>query len=113
MNESCLPELSSEQFTAALAEDALCVIEFYARWCTPCRMMEPVLCELAQEYAGKVGFFRADTDKLAEAAEKYGVDTLPCVLFFKNGEVAERSSGAKTKQSLKNRIDRVLQVQGK
>lgn len=109
MNESCLPELSGEQFAAALAEDALCVVEFYAHWCTPCRMMEPVLCELAKEYAGSASFYRADTDKLSEAAEKYGVDTLPCVLFFKNGEVAERASGAKTKQSLKNRLERVLQ----
>lgn len=109
MKGTGLPELAGERFAETIAEETPCVVEFYARWCAPCGMMEPVLCELAEEYAGQARFYRADTDKMADVAEKYGVDTLPCVLFFLRGEAKERASGAKTKQSLKNRIERVLQ----
>jgi len=108
MSERRLPQLTEETFERTVAEGGLCVVEFYADWCTPCGMMEPVLLSLSDEYAGRVRFYRADADVLTELAERCDVTTLPCVLLFDKGELKDRTSGAKTRQSLKDRIECAL-----
>ncbi|MBR1758643.1 MAG: thioredoxin [Lachnospiraceae bacterium] len=74
------------------------VVDFNATWCGPCKMMAPVLDDLANEYAGKVEFFGCDVDENQYLAQEYGIMSIPCLGFFKNGEQLDQSIGFKPKQ---------------
>lgn len=84
------------------------VIDFWAEWCGPCRMIGPIIEELADEYSGKVAIGKCDVDDNDAIATKYGVRNIPTILFIKNGEVVDKQVGAVSKDVLKGKIDQLL-----
>ena len=84
------------------------VVDFWAEWCGPCKMIAPVLDELAGEYDGKVKIGKVNIDEYQQLAITYGINSIPTLLFFKNGEVADQVVGMRSKRDLKASFDRVL-----
>lgn len=84
------------------------VVDFWAEWCGPCKMIAPVLDELAAEYDGKVKIAKVNIDEYQQLAINYGINSIPTLLFFKNGQVADQIVGMKSKRDLKASFDRVL-----
>lgn len=82
-------------------ESNLALVDFSAAWCGPCKMLAPVLEEISEELAGSLDFFNADVDANDELALKYGIQNIPALVIFKNGEIADRSVGFQTKEKLK------------
>ena len=99
-------ELTDANFQeTALEREGLTVIDFWAEWCGPCRMISPIVEELAQEYEGKVLVGKVDVDTNPEISMKYGIRSIPTILFLKNGEVVDKHVGATSKQVLANKIE--------
>ena len=84
------------------------VIDFWAEWCGPCRMVAPIIDELAAEYEGKVIIGKCDVDENADLPAQFGVRNIPTVLFIKNGEVVDKQVGATTKAALQAKIEALL-----
>ena len=84
------------------------VVDFWAEWCGPCKMLGPVLDELAGEYDGKVKIGKVNIDEFQQLAINYGINSIPTLLFFKNGQVADQVVGMRSKRDLKASFDRVL-----
>ncbi|MCZ7644480.1 MAG: thioredoxin [Planctomycetota bacterium] len=81
------------------------LVDFWAEWCGPCKMIAPTLDELAGEYKGKLKIAKLDVDGNAETASKFGIRSIPCLILFKNGQEADRLVGAHNKAQLKQWID--------
>ena len=84
------------------------LVDFWATWCGPCRMLGPVIEEVAKEYEGKVVVGKVDVDSNQEFAAKYGVRNIPTVLVFKNGEVVGRQVGVAPKKTYTDALDSLL-----
>ncbi|WP_026703432.1 thioredoxin [Flavobacterium soli] len=84
------------------------VVDFWAAWCGPCRMVGPVIDEIATEYEGKATVGKVDVDANQEFAAKYGVRNIPTVLVFQNGEVVGRQVGVAPKKAYTDAIDALL-----
>lgn len=84
------------------------LVDFWAEWCGPCKMISPVLDELAGEYQGKVKIGKVNVDEYQDLAAQFKVTAIPTLLVFKNGQVAEQMVGAKSKRDLKASLDRAL-----
>lgn len=85
--------MSEEEFNELIGGGKICVFDFSAVWCGPCRMFAPVMEELAEKYKGKYYFYQVDIDSAEELAIKYGVSAVPTVLIFKDGKEVGRTSG--------------------
>ena len=84
------------------------LVDFWAEWCGPCKIIAPILEELSTEYEGKLKIAKVDVDSNAQKAGEYGVRGIPTLLIFKSGEPADQVVGAVPKATLKARIDKVL-----
>jgi thioredoxin 1 len=84
------------------------LVDFWAEWCYPCKMIAPVVKEISSEYAGKLKVGKLDTDRNQTTAVQYGISGIPTLLLFKNGQVVDRIVGALTKHALKAKIDYYL-----
>ncbi len=84
------------------------VIDFYADWCGPCKMMSPVIDELAADYEGKVKIGKVNTDENRSVATKYNIMSIPTILLMKDGQVVDTVVGAIPKTALQEKIDRML-----
>ncbi|MDE1763432.1 MAG: thioredoxin [Thaumarchaeota archaeon] len=84
-------------------------VDFWAEWCGPCRMVGPVVEELAGEYAGKVNFVKVNVDENNELASKYNVFSIPTLALFNKGQIVAQQVGAASKSSYKGMIDRALE----
>ncbi|PON32229.1 Thioredoxin [Parasponia andersonii] len=84
------------------------LVEFWAPWCGPCRMIHPIVDELAKQYAGKVKFYKVNTDESPSIATEYGIRSIPTVIMFKNGEKKEAIIGAVPKSTLTTSIEKFL-----
>ncbi len=88
-----------------LDNDGLVVIDFWAEWCGPCKMIGPIVEELAQEYEGKAKIGKVDVDKNSDVSMKYGIRSIPTILFLKNGEIVDKQVGLTSKEGLKAKIE--------
>jgi len=101
--------LTAENFQREVLEyQGVALVDFWAPWCGPCRMVAPTIDELAEEYAGKAKIGKVNTDENQELAAKYSVMSIPTMIIFKNGQVVDQITGAYSKNILKSRLDQWL-----
>lgn len=101
-------ELNSSSFVDFIKTDLPVVVDFWADWCMPCRIMAPVMEELAKAYAGKALFGKVNVDENPQIASRYGIMSIPHFLIFKNGTVAEKIVGAVGREPLENALKKHL-----
>ena len=100
--------LTQDNFdTEATKSTVPVLVDFWAEWCGPCKMIAPLLDELADEYDGKVKIGKVNIDEQQALATKYGIRAIPTLLLINKGEVAEQMVGAKSKRDLKASLDRI------
>ena len=102
-------ELTDANFDQeVLQSDVPVLVDFWAEWCMPCKMLAPTIDELGAEYAGQVKICKLDTDSARETSMKFGISAIPTVMLFKSGEVAQKFVGLQQKADLKTALDDAL-----
>jgi len=95
-------------FDSLTSSAPLSVVDFWAKWCGPCRMVSPIVEELAKEYAGKVLFCKLNVDENASTAQRFGIMSIPTLVLMKNGKVVDTIVGAVSKAVIQDRIARYV-----
>jgi len=109
MTAANIVTLNSANFKSEVLDSASPVlVDFWAEWCGPCKMLAPILDELASDYDGKVKIGKVNIDEHQNLAAEYGIRAVPTMLIFKNGEVAEQMVGYKSRRDLKSSLDRLM-----
>jgi len=91
-----------------IKSDKPVLVDFWAEWCGPCRMITPLVHELAEEYAGRAVFGKVDVDNNVGISSKYGIRNIPTILFFKNGEIVDKQVGAVPKKAIAEKMNKLL-----
>ena len=100
-------ELKEENFEATVNE-GVSLVDFWAPWCGPCRMIAPIIDELATDFDGKAKICKVNSDEETNLAVKFGIRSIPTILFMKDGKVVDTIIGATSKQSLADKINSLL-----
>ena len=104
-----LMEVTDENFEAEIVQSDLpAVVDFWAEWCGPCKMVSPVVEELAAEYAGKIKVAKMDVDTNRQTPTRFGIRNIPTLIFFKGGEVAQTIIGAQPKMYIEGELRKLL-----
>ena len=101
-------QITDESFRELIAGDKPVVVDFWAEWCGPCRMIGPVIEELASEYADKAIIGKINIDENNDVSEEYGIRSIPTILFFKNGQLMDKHIGAASKNLLEDKLKAIL-----
>lgn len=104
MAENDVLTLTDENFEQSIKENSLILVDFWAAWCFPCKMIAPVVEELATEYRGKVSFGKLNVDDNPKTAMKFGVTSIPTLILFREGEIADKVIGAVSKEDLEAKL---------
>lgn len=104
-----LMDFTDDNFDSeVLKSDKPCLVDFWAEWCGPCRMVGPVVEEIAKEYAGKLKVGKLNVDDNNKTAVQYGIMSIPSLLFFSGGKVVDQIIGAVPKKQLVQRIEKIV-----
>lgn len=102
-------EVSDANFAEEVEQsDIPVMVDLWAVWCGPCRMIHPIIEEMAEEYKGRAKMVKLDVDKNRETAMKYGIRNIPTVLYMKNGEVVDKQVGAVPKKKFADKLEAIL-----
>ncbi|MCD4758030.1 MAG: thioredoxin [Arcobacteraceae bacterium] len=100
-------ELTNDNFEASTST-GVALVDFWAPWCGPCRMISPVIEELAEEFEGKAAICKVNTDEQQELSTKFGVRSIPTIVFMKDGEIVDTMVGAASKQAFTDKLNSLL-----
>lgn len=101
-------QITSENFESLKNGQQPLVVDFWATWCGPCRMVGPIISELAEQYDGKIVVGKCDVEENEDLAVDFGIRNIPTVLFFKNGEVVDKMVGAQSKAKFEEKFNALL-----
>jgi len=109
LSMSDLLEVTDETFeTEIMNSDLPAIVDFWAEWCGPCRMVSPMVEELANEYKGKIKVAKMNVDQNRQTPARFGIRNIPTLIFFKGGEVAKTIIGAQPKSSIEEEMKKLL-----
>ena len=100
--------ITNENFESLKNGEQPLVVDFWATWCVPCRMVGPVISELAEQYDGKINVGKCDVEENEELAVEFGIRNIPTILFFKNGQVVDKLVGAQPKAKIEEKFQSLL-----
>ena len=100
--------ITKENFAELKAGNLPLVVDFWATWCGPCRMVGPIIDELAKQYDGRIVVGKCDVEDNEELAAEFGIRNIPTILFFKNGEVVDKLIGAQSKAKFEEKFEAML-----
>jgi len=100
--------LTNENYGDYINGENPVVVDFWATWCGPCRMVGPVIDSLADEYEGKMSICKVNVDDMPDIAAEYKIMSIPTVMIMKKGEIIDKAVGVRTKEEYKNMIEKVL-----
>ncbi|MBO5601295.1 MAG: thioredoxin [Prevotella sp.] len=100
--------ITTENFESLKNGNLPLVVDFWATWCGPCRMIAPYIAQLAEEYDGKIVVGKCDVEENDDIAMEYGIRNIPTVLFIKDGKVVDKHVGAATKAKLQEKFEKLL-----
>lgn len=101
-------KITNENFESLKNGELPLVVDFWATWCGPCRMIAPIVEELAKEYDGKITVGKCDVEEADDIAAEFGIRNIPTILFFKGGQVVDKTVGALSKAKLKEKFQALL-----
>lgn len=101
-------EFTDNNFQDEALNDGVTVVDFWAEWCGPCRLIGPIIEDLSNEYNGKVKIGKVNVDHNPQISMNYGVRSIPTILFIKDGEVVDKHVGTATKSALASKIDALI-----
>ncbi len=101
-------QITNENFASLKNGQLPFVIDFWATWCGPCRMLAPIIAELAKEYEGKIVVGKCDVEENEDLAQEFAIRNIPTVLFFKGGEIVDKVVGAVSKAKLDEKFQALL-----
>ena len=100
--------ITKENYESLKAGNLPLVVDFWATWCGPCRLVAPIISELAKEYDGKIVVGKCDVEENEDLAAEFGIRNIPTILFFKNGEVVDKLIGAQPKPKIEEKFEALL-----
>ena len=101
-------QITDANFEELLGTGKPMVLDFWAEWCGPCRMVSPIIDELAQEYERRVTSGKMNVDENDDVVGRFGIRNIPTVIFFKNGEMVDKIVGATSKDKFKEKVENLL-----
>ena len=107
-NDNIIHIGSEEAFDKLISDDTPVLVDFWATWCGPCRMIAPIVEEIAAQYAGKAIVAKVDVDEQGELAQRYRIMNIPTLLLFKQGEIVDKAIGARPKAALEQMLNKAL-----
>ncbi|HOV22622.1 MAG TPA: thioredoxin [bacterium] len=106
--EEKIIELTNDNFDNFLKEKEFVIVDFWAPWCMPCRMVSPIIENLSKKYEGKISFGKLNVDQQQDIAVKFGIMSIPTIIIFQNGKEVDRIIGAMPEEMFEERIKGVL-----
>ncbi|WP_343353835.1 thioredoxin [Helicobacter mastomyrinus] len=100
-------ELSNDNFDTEITS-GVALVDFWAPWCNPCKMLSPVIDKLAEDYEGKAKICKVNVDNETELSKRFGIRNIPTILFMKNGEIKDQITGALPEQTIREKLDAIL-----
>jgi thioredoxin 1 len=101
-------ELTDENFDDAINSDMPVLVDFWAPWCGPCRMIAPIVEEISEDYAGKAKICKLNTDDARDSAMEFGINAIPTLILFKGGQIEKKWVGLTSKKNITEAIDELL-----